>query len=123
MSAVFVDVGMADGEKEASLVNTAIATARVQIGRLLDLLDTTGLTINIHVVASGHPVDAIEQYVKDYAVDLVVLGCRPKNPLAAFVHGRTGYKILTSVQCNVFVVHAPLASAARVPAVTAAVVA
>jgi len=107
MNVVFVDVGMASGDKEAERVNTAVMQARQDIRRLLDTLDISGITVNINVVASNHPVDVIQQYVCDYGVDLVVIGCRPKNPLAAFVQGRTGFKILATVRSNVLIVHAP----------------
>ena len=122
MSVVFLDVGMASGDKEAEMVNTAVTTARHELRQLLDALDSTAVTVNINVVVSNHPVDAIQQYATDYGVDLVVIGSRPKNPLATFIHGHTGYKILTTVPANVYVVHAPRASVpARSPAVAAAV--
>jgi len=57
------------------------------------------------------PGRAIAQCVEDYGIDLVVIGCRPKNALASFVQGKTGYKILTSVKRSVFGVHAPEAVA------------
>ena len=103
-------------------MNTAVTTARHELRRLLDSLDSTGITVNINVVASNHPVDVIQHYAGSYGVDLVVIGCRPKNALAAFVHGHTGYKIMTTVPANVLVVHAPRAGAPiRAPAVAAAV--
>jgi serine/threonine protein kinase len=123
MSVVFVDIGMASGEKESERMNAAVMQGRQDIRLLLDTLNTSGVTVNINVVASNHPVDVIQQYACDYGVDLVVIGCRPKNPLAAFVQGRTGYKILTAVRSNVLIVHEPLAGTApKTPPVVVAAV-
>jgi serine/threonine protein kinase len=122
MCALSVEPGLSSGEKETTAFNDAIHNGREQVRMLIDQLDTRGCTININVTVSQRPVDTIQQYVTDYAVDLVVLGCRPKNSLASFVHGRTGYRILTSVSCNAFVVHAPNdAGNGDIPAVSAGV--
>jgi serine/threonine protein kinase len=122
MSVVQCEAIMSSGEKETAAMNSAVATGRQQIHELLCTLDTQGVTINVNVMADDRPIENIRQHTGHYAVDLLVIGCRPKNPLATFVHGRTGYSILTSVQCNVFIVHAPAARlSAHVPAVAAAV--
>ena len=112
MSVLPVDVGMASGEKEAEIVNEQTVKTRKQIATLLQQAGRQTAPVGVNVVTGYDPVAAITQCVADYGIDLVVIGCLPKNPFANFIHGKTGYKILTSVKRSVFVVHAP--EAARV---------
>ena len=58
---------------------------------------------------------AVAAYASDTEIDLVVIGCPPKSALAGFIHGKIGYKILTSVKRSVFVVHAPVPARAAQP--------
>ena len=112
MSVLPVDVGMASGEKEAEIVNEQTVKTRKKIASLLQQAGRQTAPVGVNVVTGNDPVGAITQCVEDYGIDLVVIGCLPKNPFANFIHGKTGYKILTSVKRSVFVVHAP--EAARV---------
>jgi nucleotide-binding universal stress UspA family protein len=107
ISVLTVEIGMASGEKEAALVNEQTLKTRRQIGALLQKAGRRSAPVGVNVVIGTDPVGAIAQCVEYYGIDLVVIGCLPKNALANFVQGKTGYKILTSVKRSVFVVHAP----------------
>lgn len=105
MTALTVDTGMASGEKEAEIVNDLTLKARLQIAALLRKTGHNVATGGINVMV-GNPVDAIQQCVEHYGIDLVVVGCRTRRGFTGFIHGRTGYKILTSINRSVYVVHA-----------------
>ena len=105
MTALAADIGMASGEKEAEIVNDLTLKARMQIAALLRKTGHTGATGGINVMV-GNPVDAIQQCVEYYGIDLVVIGCRTRRGFTGFIHGRAGYKILTTVNRSVYVVHA-----------------
>ena len=112
ISVLTVEIGMASGEKETALVNEQTLKARSQIAALLKKAGRQAAPVGVNVVIGTDPVGAIAQCVDDYGIDLVVIGCLPKNALASFIQGKTGYKILTSVKRSVFVVHAPQAGRA-----------
>lgn len=112
MSVLAVEIGMASGDKEAEIVNEQTVKTRKHIAALLQQAGHATAPVGVNVITGNDPVGAITQCVEDYGIDLVVIGCLPKNPFANFIHGKTGYKILTSVKRSVFVVHAP--EAARV---------
>ncbi len=112
ISVLTVEIGMASGEKEEALVNEQTLKTRRQIAALLKKAGQQSGLVGVNVVIGTDPVGAIAQCVEDYGIDLVVIGCLPKNALANFVQGKTGYKILTSVKRSVFVVHAPQAGRA-----------
>jgi len=107
MSVLAVEVGMAAGDKESEIINEQIIKTRKHIASLLRQAGRQPAPVGVNVVIGNDPVGAITQCVEDYGIDLVVIGCLPKNPIANFIHGKTGYKILTSVKRSVFVVHAP----------------
>jgi len=112
MSVLAVEIGMASGEKEAAIVNEQTMKTRRQITALLKKAGQQTAPTGVNVVIGTDPVAAIAQCVDDYGIDLVVIGCRPKNALASFIQGKTGYKILASVRRSVFVVHTPEAGRA-----------
>jgi serine/threonine protein kinase len=105
MTALAVDTGAASGERETKIVNDLTLKARVQIVALLRKNGHTSATGGINVMV-GNPVDAIQQCVEHYGIDLVVIGCRTRRGFTGFIHGRTGYKILTSINRSIYVVHA-----------------
>ncbi|KPK11961.1 MAG: hypothetical protein AMJ68_03980 [Acidithiobacillales bacterium SG8_45] len=102
-----VDVGMASGERNAQLINEQLVKARKKIATLIPRTGLTAAQVGINVLIGDDPVGVIHRCVNDYGIDLVVIGCPEKNRLRKFIHGSTGYKILTSVKRSVFVVHAP----------------
>jgi serine/threonine protein kinase len=112
ISVLAVEIGMASGEKEEALVNEQTLKTRRQIAALLKKAGQQTELVGVNVVIGTDPVAAIAQCVEDYGIDLVLIGCLPKNALANLVQGKTGYKILTSVKRSVFVVHAPHAGCA-----------
>jgi len=118
MSVLAVEVGMASGDKEAEIINEQMVKTRKKIASLLQQVGQQAAPVGVNVVIGNDPVGAITQCAEDYGIDLVVIGCLPKNPIANFIHGKTGYKILTSIKRSVFVVHAPekISKEARVPA-------
>ncbi len=119
MSVLAVEIGMASGDKEAEIVNEQMVKTRKQIASLLQQAGRPTAPVGVNVITGNDPVGAITQCVEDYGIDLVVIGCLPKNPFANFIHGKTGYKILTSVKRSVFVVHAPEAARASQPVLAA----
>jgi len=114
-----VEVGMASGDKEAEIINEQMVKTRKKIASLLQQAGRQAAPVGVNVVIGNDPVGAITQCVEDYGIDLVVIGCLPKNPFANFIHGKTGYKILTSVKRSVFVVHAPETARAQQPVLAA----
>ncbi|MEK7758735.1 MAG: bifunctional serine/threonine-protein kinase/universal stress protein [Pseudomonadota bacterium] len=118
MSVLAVEVGMASGDKEAEIINEQMVKTRKKIASLLQQAGRQAAPVGVNVVIGNDPVGAITQCAEDYGIDLVVIGCLPKNPFANFIHGKTGYKILTSIKRSVFVVHAPekISTEARAPA-------
>jgi serine/threonine protein kinase len=110
MSVLSVEVGMASGDKEAEIVNEQLIKTRRQITALLEKTGQLKTSVGVNVVIGTDPVSAIAQCVEDYGVDLVVIGCKPKQLFANFIDGKIGYKILTMVKRSVFVVHAPPAT-------------
>ena len=119
MSVLSVEVGMASGDKEEEIVNEQLVKTRRQITALLEKTGRLETSVGVNVVIGTDPVSAITQCVEDYGVDLVVIGCRPKQLFANFIHGKIGYKILTMVKRSVFVVHAPPATSASPRALAA----
>ncbi len=119
MSVLAVEIGMASGDKEAEIVNEQMVKTRKQITALLHKAGRAATPVGVNVITGTDPVGAITQCVEDYGIDLVVIGCLPKNPFANFIHGKTGYKILTSVKRSVFVVHAPEAKTVSQPVLAA----
>ena len=102
-----VDVGMAHGAKNAELVNVELVKARNKIASLIPQTGLGAAQIGVNVLIGDDPVGVISRCVNDYGIDLVVIGCPEKNRLKKFIHGSTGYRILTSVKNSVFVVHPP----------------
>ncbi len=97
------DTGMADGDREAQIINTSYHSARTRINRLLPPSGSTTAPIGINV-RTGNVVDAIGSCVADYGADLLVIGARERNAVSRFLLGSTTYKALTTLSCPVFVV-------------------
>jgi protein-serine/threonine kinase len=120
MTAIQVDIGMASGDKAAEHLNSALVATRLRISQLLARLGPTETPIAINVVL-GEADDAVRKCVDEYDVQLVVIGCRPKSAFSRFLHGGTGYRILTSVRRSVHVVFfgSGTAAAAGQPSIAA----
>jgi protein-serine/threonine kinase len=103
MTAIQVDIGMASGDKAAEHLNSALVSTRLHINKLLARLGPSDTPIAINVVL-GEADDAVRKCVDEYDMQLVVIGCRPKSAFSRFLHGGTGYRILTSVRRSVHVV-------------------
>lgn len=103
MTALTVDVGMASGEKDAQFINEQLAEARLKSDALLHRAGPVQIPAGVDAVI-GQPVGAIQQRAEDYGIELVVIGCRPRNAFVKFSHGNTGYKIITSIQRAVHIV-------------------
>lgn len=97
------DTGMASGEREQELLNTAHRQARDRVVALLEGIDRRKVTVGIHV-RLGDPVENIADCVKDYEADLLVIGARQRPAFTRFLLGSTTYKALTTIQCPVYVV-------------------
>jgi protein-serine/threonine kinase len=106
---VQVDIGAASAEKAEQTLNAALTQAREALATLATGMDAAGVNLVINVM-HGDPVDQIAQCVTNYDIDLVVIGCQPRQALARFVHGHIGYKLLTTIMRSVYVVH-PTATA------------
>lgn len=100
------DTGMANGEREAQIINTSYHSARTRINRLLPPSGSTTAPIGINV-RTGNVVEAIGSCVADYSADLLVIGARERNAVSRFLLGSTTYKALTTLSCPVFVVREP----------------
>lgn len=61
------------------------------------------VAVQVHVVA-GHEVWAIVDFVKQHAVDLVVIGHQGHSTIHERVFGSTASSIVTHVPCHVLVV-------------------
>lgn len=107
ISVLSVDVGLSSGEEEEHFVNEQLVKARKTIGTLLHKAGPPLTPVGVNVVTGYYPVDAINQCVKEYGIDLVVIGCRQKNWLARFMQNRVVYSILPSVSDSVLLVPAP----------------
>lgn len=105
MTALTTDVGMMSGDKELEMLNELALNGRRRIKTLLRQTGHRGNSVAINVMV-GNPLGAVQDCAEHYDVDLVVIGCRPRRGLSGFIHGQTGYKLLTSLQRNVYVVHA-----------------
>jgi len=97
------DTGMADGEREAKIINTSYHSARNYIHRLLPPSGSIATPVGINV-RTGNVVEAIGACVNDYGADLLVIGGRERNAVSRFLLGSTTYKVLTTLSCPVFVV-------------------
>ena len=97
------DTGMADGAREAQIINASYHSARNRINRLLPPSGSMSAPIGINV-RTGNDVEAISTCVADYGADLLVIGARERNALSRFLLGSTTYKVLTTLSCPVFVV-------------------
>jgi len=107
------DLGMASGEREQKLLNTAHRQARDRVMALLEGIDRRRATVGIHV-RRGDPVENIADCVQDYEADLLVIGARRRPAFTRFLLGSTTYKALTTIRCPVYVVQESVAcNAAR----------
>lgn len=97
------DTGMADGEREAQIINASYHSARTRIHRLMPPSNSSTAPIGINV-RTGNVVEAISACVADYGADLLVIGARERNVVSRFLLGSTTYKALTTISCPVFVV-------------------
>jgi nucleotide-binding universal stress UspA family protein len=97
------DTGMADGEREAQIINASYHSARTRIHRLMPPSNSSTAPIGINV-RTGNVVEAISACVADYGADLLVIGARERNAVSRFLLGSTTYKALTTISCPVFVV-------------------
>lgn len=101
-----IDVGAASGGKADEILNEQLIKARRALALLVGKVDKHGAPFGINVI-TGNAVDAIRDFVNDYRIDLVVIGCPSRRSFSGWVQGRTGPKILASVKRSVFVVHVP----------------
>ena len=56
------------------------------------------------VVTSGHPVEAIVEYARRHAVDLIVMGYRGMSNLQRFFGGSVSDRVVDHAPCNVLIV-------------------
>lgn len=56
------------------------------------------------VVTSGHPVEAIVEYARKHAVDLIVMGYRGMSNLQRFFGGSVSDRVVDHAPCNVLIV-------------------
>lgn len=104
MTAVTEDTGLSGPEKEMKVYNEACIQARKAIKGLIGAAGGDGAPVGINV-RKGDVVEAVTGCIRDYKADLLVVGGSRRGALSRFILGSTAYKILTSVRCNVYVVH------------------
>jgi nucleotide-binding universal stress UspA family protein len=87
--------------QEADLEQREFA-ARVQ-RRATAYAEPLGLRLD-PVVTSGHPVEAIVEYARKHAVDLIVMGYRGMSNLQRFFGGSVSDRVVDHAPCNVLIV-------------------
>jgi universal stress protein E len=65
-------------------------------------------TISIHVAdGNGVPDDAIEAFITDHVIDVLVLGTVARHGLSGVLRGNTAERLLPQVPCSVLAVKSP----------------
>ena len=105
------NVALAD-ERERKELNAAYQEARRAMTQVIAGVARGDLSIGINI-RSGDPVEAIAGCVADYEADLLVIGARERRALSRFVLGSTAYKVLTTINCPIFVVQEAAVRKAR----------
>jgi nucleotide-binding universal stress UspA family protein len=65
--------------------------------------EARGLDLNA-IVLAGHPVEAIVDYARHHAVDLIVMGHRGQSNLARFFGGSVSDRVVDHAHCMVLIV-------------------
>ena len=97
------NVALVSSERERKELNAAYREAREAMTRVIAESARGDLAIGINI-RCGEPVDAIACCATDYDANLLVIGARELRALSRFVLGSTAYKVLTTVECPIFVV-------------------
>jgi nucleotide-binding universal stress UspA family protein len=59
----------------------------------------------VEILLEGHPTEEISAYVKDHAIDLIVIGTRGRKGLDRLLIGNVTDKIIRTARVPVLVVH------------------
>ncbi len=103
ITVVTQDVGMANGEKEMQVLNTACNVARKQISTLLEKIGENDTSAGINV-RFGNVVDTINTCIEHYNADLLLIGEKKKNKFSHYVNNTTGKKILSEAKCSTYLI-------------------
>lgn len=103
VTAIENDAGMASGEAEAKSNNELCNKARIAISNLIQASAKSDIPVGINIQA-GSVVEVIENCVKYYNADLLVIGSRKKGSFSHFIRHNYTNRILPAVSCNTFIV-------------------
>jgi nucleotide-binding universal stress UspA family protein len=79
------------------------ATAQESITRAQAIVKLHGLSAVAHMERAREVVEGIIRVAKDYDVDLIVLGIRPRVSASEDILGRTSHALLRRAPCEVIV--------------------
>ena len=90
-------------EVKQSLLAKNETARRESLQRLIEGVDLSGLTVDIHV-PRGKPNLLIPEIVSGQKIDLIVMGTATRTGIAGFLIGTTAEDVLRQVDCSVLTV-------------------